>query len=224
MKNLVSLAARLCHAFVPNVAVGKHAGAGGAPAPTVAEPTPRRCGGKGLFDFSIEGGGSRGLTLPILRMTLMRSLRATAKSAPKAVGYALEAAKYQFGSGLSFDTKRKLISARVIVLPATTNIWAAANLRRSPRSCSRRTAKGAVHCAERKLTGRILRLKWVQTVTRKSSRKCGLAGMTMSARPWARITREWWRSPIRVQPSLVMPMSAQCGGQAMTCPPMTSRS
>jgi peptidyl-dipeptidase A len=85
---------------------------------------------KDLFDFSVEGGRVAWINATYLTDdTDAIAARYGEIGTEKAVGYALEAAKYQALPGLSYDTKRKLDILRGgIVLPAPTTPGAAAEL------------------------------------------------------------------------------------------------
>ncbi len=131
MKNLVSIAALACATLsVSNVAYAQGASATTA-APTAADADAFVARAeKDLFDFSIEGGRVAWINSTYLTDdTDAIAARYGEIGTEKSVGYALEAAKYQALSGLSYDTKRKLDILRgSIVLPAPTTPGAAAEL------------------------------------------------------------------------------------------------
>ena len=131
MKNLVSIAALACATLsVPGIAMAQDALAT-ASAPTVSDADAFVARAeKDLFDFSIEGGRVAWINSTYLTDdTDAVAARYGEIGTEKAVGYALEAARYQALPGLSYDTKRKLDILRGgIVLPAPTTPNAAAEL------------------------------------------------------------------------------------------------
>ena len=131
MKNLISIAAlAFATLSVPTVAMAQDAPATSA-APTVADADAFVVRAeKDLFAFSVEGGRVAWINSTYLTDdTDAIAARYGEIGTEKAVGYALEAAKYQALPGLSYDTKRKLDILRGgIVLPAPTTPGAAAEL------------------------------------------------------------------------------------------------
>ena len=131
MKNYISIAALACATLsVPSIAMAQDAAATAA-APTVSDADAFVARAeKDLFDFSVEGGRVAWINSTYLTDdTDAVAARYGEIGTEKAVGYALEAAKYQALSGLSYDTKRKLDILRGgIVLPAPTTPGAAAEL------------------------------------------------------------------------------------------------
>ena len=131
MKILVSIAALACASLsVPTAAMAQDA-ATAAAAPTVSDADAFVARAeKDLFDFSVEGGRVAWINATYLTDdTDAIAARYGEIGTEKAVGYALEAAKYQALPGLSYDTKRKLDILRGgIVLPAPTTPGAAAEL------------------------------------------------------------------------------------------------
>ena len=131
MKILASIAALACASLsVPTAAMAQDAAtAAVAPTASDADAFVARAE-KDLFDFSVEGG-----RVALINATYLTddtdaiAARYGEIGTEKAVGYALEAAKYQALPGLSYDTKRKLDILRGgIVLPAPTTPGAAAEL------------------------------------------------------------------------------------------------
>jgi peptidyl-dipeptidase A len=131
MKTLVSIAALACASLsVPTAAMAQDA-ASAAAAHTVSDADAFVARAeKDLFDFSVEGGRVAWINATYLTDdTDAIAARYGEIGTEKAVGYALEAAKYQALPGLSYDTKRKLDILRGgIVLPAPTTPGAAAEL------------------------------------------------------------------------------------------------
>lgn len=131
MKNLVSIAAlAFATLSVPGIAMAQDVPATAA-APTAADADAFVARAeKDLFDFSIEGGRVAWINATYLTDdTDAIAARYGEIGTEKAVGYALEAARYQALAGLSYDTKRKLDILRGgIVLPAPTSPGAAAEL------------------------------------------------------------------------------------------------
>ena len=131
MKILVFIAALACASLsVPTAAMAQDA-ATAAAAPTVSDADAFVARAeKDLFDFSVEGGRVAWINATYLTDdTDAIAARYGEIGTEKAVGYALEAAKYQALPGLSYDTKRKLDILRGgIVLPAPTTPGAAAEL------------------------------------------------------------------------------------------------
>ena len=131
MKTLVSIAALACASLsVPTAAMAQDA-ASAAAAHTVSDADAFVARAeKDLFDFSVEGGRVAWINATYLTDdTDAIAARYGEIGTEKAVGYALEAAKYQALPGLSYDTKRKLNILRGgIVLPAPTTPGAAAEL------------------------------------------------------------------------------------------------
>ena len=131
MKILVFIAALACASLsVPTAAMAQDA-ATAAAAPTVSDADAFVARAeKDLFDFSVEGGRVAWINATYLTDdTDAIAARYGEIGTEKAVGYALEAAKYQALPGLSYDTKRKLNILRGgIVLPAPTTPGAAAEL------------------------------------------------------------------------------------------------
>ena len=129
MKILVFIAALACASLsVPTAAMAQDA-ATAAAAPTVSDADAFVARAeKDLFDFSVEGGRVAWINATYLTDdTDAIAARYGEIGTEKAVGYALEAAKYQALPGLSYDTKRKLDILRGgIVLPAPTTPGAAA--------------------------------------------------------------------------------------------------
>ena len=123
MKTLVSIAALACASLsVPTAAMAQDA-ASAAAAHTVSDADAFVARAeKDLFDFSVEGGRVAWINATYLTDdTDAIAARYGEIGTEKAVGYALEAAKYQALPGLSYDTKRKLDILRGgIVLPAPT--------------------------------------------------------------------------------------------------------
>jgi peptidyl-dipeptidase A len=131
MKILVSIAALACASLsAPTAAIAQDA-ANAAAAPTVSDADAFVARAeKDLFDFSVEGGRVAWINATYLTDdTDAIAARYGEIGTEKAVGYALEAAKYQALPWLSYDTKRKLDILRGgIVLPAPTTPGAAAEL------------------------------------------------------------------------------------------------
>ena len=131
MKILVSIAALACASLsVPTAAMAQDATTAAA-APTVSDADAFVARAeKDLFAFSVEGGRVAWINATYLTDdTDAIAARYGEIGTEKAVGYALEAAKYQALPGLSYDTKRKLDILRGgIVLPAPTTPGAAAEL------------------------------------------------------------------------------------------------
>jgi len=131
MKNYISIAAlAFATLSIPSLAMAQDAPSKGA-APTVSDADAFVVRAeKDLFDFSVEAGRVAWINSTYLTDdTDSVAARYGEIGTEKAVGYALEAARYQAIPGLSYDTKRKLDILRGgIVLPAPTTPGAAAEL------------------------------------------------------------------------------------------------
>jgi len=131
MKNYISIAAlAFATLSIPSLAMAQGAPSkGAAPKVSDADAFVVRTE-KDLFDFSVEAGRVAWINSTYLTDdTDSVAARYGEIGTEKAVGYALEAARYQAIPGLSYDTKRKLDILRGgIVLPAPTTPGAAAEL------------------------------------------------------------------------------------------------